>query len=372
METDDDTNRNAGDRSHRADPVVRRAPAQSTGLNSTVPQGIVYGMLGPNGAGKTTTIRMLATLLRPDAGPHAYSDTTSCANADAVRRHVSLTGQFASVDSELTGLENLDPARPAARPLTSGREGSGRRAARDLRSGRRRRTTGDEAVRRHAPAAGHRREPDRQAEACCSSTSRPPGLDPRSRQQTWEIVRGDRRAGHDRRAHDPVPRRGRPAVRPDRCDRPWQSDRRGNKRRAQGLSRRRHAPGPAARPRPAQRGAAAPRARRSTHPSASHPTRPSSPPRSRPATAHDELGARATRALAELAAAGIAVNQFALAQPTLDEAFLALTGRPAEPRRPTPGGGTMSSTETLRLSTAHRSPAPSRHPTGPRARCRHR
>ena len=73
------------------------------GVDLAVPAGAVYGVLGPNGAGKTTTIRMLATLLRPDAGRRACSATTSSTEADAVRVAVSLTGQLASVDEELTG-----------------------------------------------------------------------------------------------------------------------------------------------------------------------------------------------------------------------------------------------------------------------------
>jgi ABC-2 type transport system ATP-binding protein len=67
-------------------------------LDLSVPKGVVYGLLGPNGAGKTTTIRMLATLLRPDAGSARVCGSDFVRDADAVRRHVSLTGQFASVD----------------------------------------------------------------------------------------------------------------------------------------------------------------------------------------------------------------------------------------------------------------------------------
>ena len=64
-------------------------------------------MLGPNGAGKTTTIRMLATLLRPDAGTARVLGHDIVTEAAAVRGRMSLTGQFASVDEELTGRENL-------------------------------------------------------------------------------------------------------------------------------------------------------------------------------------------------------------------------------------------------------------------------
>ena len=77
------------------------------GIDLTVPVGGVYGFLGPNGAGKTTTIRMLATLIRPTAGNARVFGHDIVREADAVRRRVSLTGQFASVDEDLTGKENL-------------------------------------------------------------------------------------------------------------------------------------------------------------------------------------------------------------------------------------------------------------------------
>ncbi|MFI6516998.1 ATP-binding cassette domain-containing protein [Spirillospora sp. NPDC050679] len=77
------------------------------GLDLTVPAGVVYGFLGPNGAGKTTTIRMLATLLRPDEGTATVFGHDVVREADAVRARMSLTGQFASTDEQLTGLENL-------------------------------------------------------------------------------------------------------------------------------------------------------------------------------------------------------------------------------------------------------------------------
>src|SRR5688500_12365795 len=77
------------------------------GVDLSVRSGSVYGVLGPNGAGKTTTIRMLATLLRPDAGSARVFGHDIVSDADAVRRRVSLTGQMASVDEDLTGRENL-------------------------------------------------------------------------------------------------------------------------------------------------------------------------------------------------------------------------------------------------------------------------
>lgn len=77
------------------------------GIDLNIHTGGVYGFLGPNGAGKTTTIRMLSTLLRPDSGIAKVFGYDVVHEADAVRRRVSLTGQFASVDEDLTGIENL-------------------------------------------------------------------------------------------------------------------------------------------------------------------------------------------------------------------------------------------------------------------------
>src|SRR3954467_664537 len=77
------------------------------GIDLAVPVGAIYGVLGPNGAGKTTTIRILATLLEPDAGSARVLGHDVVAEADAVRGLVGLTGQLASVDEDLTGQENL-------------------------------------------------------------------------------------------------------------------------------------------------------------------------------------------------------------------------------------------------------------------------
>src|SRR5918992_5065193 len=77
------------------------------GVDLTVRTGSVDGVLGPNGAGKTTTIRMLATLLPPDAGSARVLGHDVVTDGDAIRGLVSLTGQMASVDEDLTGGENL-------------------------------------------------------------------------------------------------------------------------------------------------------------------------------------------------------------------------------------------------------------------------
>ena len=298
-------------------------------LELTVPQGIVYGMLGPNGAGKTTTIRMLATLLRPDAGTARVFGHDIVREPDAVRRHLSLTGQFASVDSELTGLENL---------ILLGRLlGLSRRDAR-ARSGELLETFDltDAGGRQVMKLSGGMR---RRLDIAASLIVRPrllfldeptTGLDPRSRQQTWEIVRAIVAQGttvvlttqyldeadqlSDRIAvidHGKVIAEGTSAELKASVG-------------AGALQVRLHDPH--------QRSDAQRLLGRELHASirlAPDPAVLSA--QIAPGDGAHELGARATRALAGLTAAGIAVNQFALAQPTLDEAFLALTGRPASP-----------------------------------------
>src|SRR5690606_36839111 len=77
------------------------------GVDLAVPRGMVYGLLGPNGAGKTTMIRILATLLLPDGGAARVLGHDAVREAAPVRSTVSLTGQFASIDEDLTGRENL-------------------------------------------------------------------------------------------------------------------------------------------------------------------------------------------------------------------------------------------------------------------------
>jgi len=77
------------------------------GLDLEVDEGTVLGLLGPNGAGKTTTVRILATLLRPDAGRASVLGLDVVTQAQELRRRIGLSGQYAAVDENLTGRENL-------------------------------------------------------------------------------------------------------------------------------------------------------------------------------------------------------------------------------------------------------------------------
>ena len=77
------------------------------GIDLDVRRGEIFGVLGPNGAGKTTLVRMLATLLRPSGGSALVLGHDIEREPREVRRKISLTGQFASVDEDLTGFENL-------------------------------------------------------------------------------------------------------------------------------------------------------------------------------------------------------------------------------------------------------------------------
>jgi ABC-2 type transport system ATP-binding protein len=158
------------------------------GVDLAVTRGTVYGVLGPNGAGKTTTVRMLATLLTPTAGRALVLGHDIVREAAKVRERVSLTGQMASVDDELTGHENLVllgrllgstpvAARARAEELLDA-FGLADAAGRDVReySGGMRRRLDIAASIIVTPELLFLDEPTT-------------GLDPRSRNQVWDIVR---------------------------------------------------------------------------------------------------------------------------------------------------------------------------------------
>ena len=158
------------------------------GVDLAVRRGSVYGVLGPNGAGKSTTIRMLATLIRPDAGSARVLGHDIEAEADAVRSAVSLTGQLASVDEDLTGRENLiligrllglkrQPAKARATELLEafGLAEAAGKLVKNYSGGMRRRLDIAASI-VVTPELMFLDEPTT-------------GLDPRSRNQVWDIIR---------------------------------------------------------------------------------------------------------------------------------------------------------------------------------------
>ena len=158
------------------------------GIDLRVRTGTVYGVLGPNGAGKTTTIRMLATLLHPDAGTARVLGHDIVREAAAVRARMSLTGQFASVDEELNGRENL---QLLGRLLGLGKQRARERAD-ELLEAFGLADAAEKLVRDYS--GGMRRRLDIAASIVVTPDllfldEPTTGLDPRSRNQVWDIVR---------------------------------------------------------------------------------------------------------------------------------------------------------------------------------------
>jgi ABC-2 type transport system ATP-binding protein len=158
------------------------------GVDLRIRKGSVYGLLGPNGAGKTTTIRVLATLLKPDAGSATVLGHDVVREAAAVRQKVSLTGQYASVDEDLTGQENLVLM---GRLLGLSWRAARKRAAELLEAF----GLADAAGRQVQTYSGGMR---RRIDIAASLVAIPEilfldepttGLDPRSRNQVWDLVR---------------------------------------------------------------------------------------------------------------------------------------------------------------------------------------
>jgi len=294
------------------------------GIDLAVRAGGVFGFLGPNGAGKTTAIRTLATLLRPTAGTARVLGHDIVEEAEAVRARVSLTGQFASVDEDLTGLENLILL---ARLLGFPRTDAKARAA-ELLEGFGLTDAADRQVKQYS--GGMRRRLDIAASIVVTPDlifldEPTTGLDPRNRSQVWEIVRLLVAAGTtvllttqyleeadqlaDRIAiieHGKIIAEGTS----------------GELKASVGsgsLHVRVH--DPERRPEAQRVLAAAMDATVTLEPD----------PAALSACVTDPD--RVAHALVELARAGIETSQFALGQPSLDEVFLALTGHPATDER---------------------------------------
>jgi ABC-2 type transport system ATP-binding protein len=292
------------------------------GVDLAVRSGAVYSVLGPNGAGKTTTIKMLATLLRPDGGRASVLGRDIVSEAADVRGLISLTGQLASVDEDLTGHENLlllglllgySRAQAAERSeqllAAFGLTDAAGRQVKNYSGGMRRRLDIAASI-VVTPELLFLDEPTT-------------GLDPRSRNEVWDIIRALVGQGTtvllctqyldeaDQLAEriavidaGRVIAEGTPAQLKASVGGSTLSVRlldaaqrtRAVEVLARGVGVEVHLEADAA--------------------ALSVPV---------------EAAEQATRALAELAQAGIPVAQFALGQPSLDEVFLALTGKPTDP-----------------------------------------
>src|SRR5947208_7852786 len=158
------------------------------GIDFQVPAGSVFGLLGPNGAGKTTAVRVLATVIAPDAGRAEVLGLDVQRDAEAVRYRIGLAGQFAAVDPNLTGRENLrlvgrltqlprSLIEPRAAEILE-RFGLAEAADRPVRtySGGMRRRLDVGAALVHRPPVLFLDEPTT-------------GLDPEGRNELWEVIR---------------------------------------------------------------------------------------------------------------------------------------------------------------------------------------
>ncbi|MET8466162.1 ATP-binding cassette domain-containing protein [Micromonospora zamorensis] len=299
------------------------------GIDLQVPAGTVYGLLGPNGAGKTTAVRVLATLLRPDGGSARVFGHDVVTEADKVRSRVSLTGQYASVDEDLTGTENL----VLLARLLGLRKPAARERAAALLAAFGLTEASDRQVKKYS--GGMRRRID----IAASILNTPDllfldepttGLDPRSRNQVWEIVRAvvshgttvllttqyldeaDQLAGriavvdHGRVIAEGTPGELKSSI-------------------GSGTVHLRLRD-------PGQR----PEAERVLREALGVPVQLAADPVALTARVGEagtdlDASAQASRALGELARAGIVVDNFSLGQPSLDEVFLALTDHPVVP-----------------------------------------
>jgi ABC-2 type transport system ATP-binding protein len=159
-----------------------------SGLDLVVPEGKVLGLLGPNGAGKTTAVRILATLLTADEGTAEVAGIDVAKDPDGVRARIGLSGQYAAVDEHLTGFENLQMVGR----LYGMRKAEASRRARDLLERFDLDDAGDRPSKTYS--GGMRRRLD----LAGALVAAPPvlildepttGLDVRSRQQMWTVIR---------------------------------------------------------------------------------------------------------------------------------------------------------------------------------------
>ncbi|MEU1076976.1 MULTISPECIES: ATP-binding cassette domain-containing protein [unclassified Streptomyces] len=157
------------------------------GVDLDVPEGTVLGLLGPNGAGKTTTVRVLTTLLRPDSGRATVAGIDVLKHPNEVRRAIGLSGQFAAVDEYLTGRENL---RMVGQLYQMKAKEAKARAGELLEKFH----LADAADRPAKTYSGGMR---RRLDLAAALVVSPPvmfmdepttGLDPRNRQQLWEVI----------------------------------------------------------------------------------------------------------------------------------------------------------------------------------------
>ncbi len=309
------------------------------GVDLAVRRGSVYGVLGPNGAGKTTTIRMLATLIRPDSGSARVLGHDIVTEGDAVRGKVSLTGQLASVDEDLTGRENL---------ILMGRLLGLRRAAAKERASELLDAFGlSEAAGKLVKhySGGMRRRLDISASIVVTPElmfldEPTTGLDPRSRNQVWEIIRALVAGGTtillctqyleeaDQLAdgiavidHGKVIAEGTPAQ--------LKASVGSGALHVRLLD-------------PEQR----PQARQLLDSALGDVTLEPDPAALSASCADPD---RAAIAVAELSRAGVRIADFSLGQPSLDEVFLALTGHPAEEGPPDDGGTDLPTQRESRI-----------------------
>jgi ABC-2 type transport system ATP-binding protein len=159
------------------------------GVDLVVPEGTILGLLGPNGAGKTTAVRVLTTLLRPDAGRASVLGLDVVHKPTQVRRLIGLSGQYAAVDENLTGRENLVMV---GRLYHMGKTAAGKRAAELLDEF----TLTDAADRPSKTYSGGMR---RRLDLAAALVVKPPvifldepttGLDPRTRMAMWDVIAG--------------------------------------------------------------------------------------------------------------------------------------------------------------------------------------